>query len=154
MCASLSIKLTQLAIYYYKCLVFIVNMFAIVMTKKIFYYNLTKGTGVMKNYIQKGLGGRIQQLRREIGYSQEQFAEKIGIAINTLSNIERGNSFMTAQTLEKMISALNTTPQELFNFSKNDKKEDTYLFILKKIEQIKSNKYKMETLKKFIKFVL
>ena len=60
----------------------------------------------MSSFIQKGLGRRIQELRRDNGYSQEQFAEKIGVAINTLSNIERGNAFMTAQTMESLLKCL------------------------------------------------
>ncbi len=108
----------------------------------------------MGNYIQKGLGQRIQKLRRDIGYSQEQFAEKIGIAINTLSNIERGNAFMTAQTMEKIIHALNINPQELFFFSENFNEEESYKYIIYKVNLIKENKHKLEMLEKFLKHVL
>ncbi len=108
----------------------------------------------MGNYIQKGLGQRIQKLRRDFGYSQEQFAEKIGIAINTLSNIERGNAFMTAQTMEKIIHVLNINPQELFLFSDDFSEEETYKYIIYKINLIKENKHKLEMLEKFLKHVL
>lgn len=54
-----------------------------------------------KNYIQQRLGQIIKELIKIKGYSQEQFAEKIDIATNTLSNTETGNVFMAAPTLEK-----------------------------------------------------
>ena len=108
----------------------------------------------MSSFIQKGLGRRIQELRRDNGYSQEQFAEKIGVAINTLSNIERGNAFMTAQTMEKIIHVLHVNPQELFLFSDDFSEEESYKYIINRINTIRGNKHKLETLKKFVKFVL
>ena len=80
----------------------------------------------MKNLIQQQLGKQIQYLRKIHGYSQEAFAEKIGIATNTLSSIERGNAFMTAQTLENITKVLNIQPKELFIFSEYTNDEDIY----------------------------
>jgi len=108
----------------------------------------------MKDYIQKGLGRRIQELRKDANLSQEKLAEKLGIAVNTLSNIERGRAFMTAQTLENIVNILKIKPQELFTFQEINSEDDLYEYIIEKIDSIKDNKYKLETLKKFIKFVL
>ena len=109
----------------------------------------------MRNNIQVALGKQIQKLRRNANLSQEQFAEEIGIAINTLSNIERGNAFMTSQTMENIVKILKIDPHELFNFHDwNGSEEDTYKFIIKKINSIKNNKHKLDMLEKFIKFVL
>ena len=47
----------------------------------------------MKLNIKKQLGARIKQLRMERGYSQEQFAEMIGIAPRTMCGIEIGKNF-------------------------------------------------------------
>ena len=88
--------------------------------------------GYMKNNLQKQLGKRIQYLRKIKGFSQEVFAEKIGIATNTLSSIETGNAFMTAQTLEKILEVLSLTPQDLFTFNDNNDLDTIYNNILKK----------------------
>ena len=64
----------------------------------------------MDSYIQQQLGNKIRKYRKLKGLSQEQLAEEIGIATNTLSSIERGNAFMTAQTLEKIIKIFGVTP--------------------------------------------
>ncbi len=100
--------------------------------------------------IQKQLGQRIRELRKLRGLSQEELAEKIDIAINTMSNIERGNAFMTAPTLEKIIEILKVTPSELFTFEKEEKKIDLYKYILIKIDIIKNDMEKLKILKKFI----
>ena len=109
----------------------------------------------MKYSIQKILGKRIQELRRDANFSQEKFAEKIGIAVNTLSNIERGNAFMTAHTLDKIMEILKINPKELFEFAEwNETENDSYKYIMNKIDLIRNNKHKLETLKRFLKFVL
>lgn len=67
--------------------------------------------------LKEKLGARIKYLRKELGYSQEKLAEIIDMDIPNLSNIERSKRFMTAETLEKIASALRTTERDLFDFS-------------------------------------
>lgn len=103
----------------------------------------------MKSYIQQQLGKKIRDFRKIKGFSQEIFAEKIGIATKTLSSIETGNAFMTAPTLEKIVEVLNVSPKDLFTFDDDLENEDMYSEILKKLEFIKKDK---ELLKLFYKF--
>ena len=51
--------------------------------------------------IKKLLGQRIKELRTKKGYTQEQLTEKLNIGQRTLSKIERGNTFVSAETLAK-----------------------------------------------------
>lgn len=104
----------------------------------------------MKNNLQKQLGKRIQYLRKIKGFSQEVFAEKIGIATNTLSSIETGNAFMTAQTLEKILETLNLLPQDLFTFNESNDTNEMYNNILKKIEFIRTDKERLNILYQLI----
>ncbi len=104
----------------------------------------------MKSLVQEQLGKRVRLFRKIKGYSQETFAEKIGIATNTLSSIETGNAFMTAPTLEKICNILEVTPKELFSF--DDESEDfMYDFILKHLELIKSNSERLKIVYNVIK---
>ena len=64
--------------------------------------------------IKKQIGQRIKKLRQERGFSQEQFAEKLGIASRTLCGIEIGKNFFTSDTLEKILSELDITLEDLF----------------------------------------
>lgn len=96
----------------------------------------------MSEIIQKQLGQRIQRLRKNKGFSQEKFAEAIGIATTSLSYIETGNGFLTSDTLEKISKILEVEPYELFLF--NDiyaslTNEDMYNYVLEKLDVIKDN---------------
>ena len=61
----------------------------------------------------KTLGERIAILRKQKGFSQEEFAEKSGKMINTISNIERGLSDPKITTLFAFSKALNISIQDL-----------------------------------------
>ena len=104
----------------------------------------------MRDSIQKQLGERVQYLRKIKGFSQEAFAEKIGIATNTLSNIERGNAFMTAHTLDKILKILDITPQELFAFPHKMSENEMLKAINKKLNFIKSDSEKLRIMYNFI----
>ena len=64
--------------------------------------------------IKKTLGEKIKRVRKRRGLTQEQLAEMIDIAPRNLSKIEVGSCFVTAETLEKLLVALNVTTEELF----------------------------------------
>ncbi|MBO6271273.1 helix-turn-helix transcriptional regulator [bacterium] len=101
---------------------------------------------MIKNTLQEQLGARIKKLRLNQGYSQEIFAEKINIATNTLSNIERGNAFMTSTTLEKIAEVLKISYAELFNFQGEQNAEQIYNNIIMRINLIKNNTDKLKIL--------
>ncbi len=66
--------------------------------------------------LKHNVGRRIKEIRKKRGFSQEKLAELVDIEQNTLSCIETGNNFCTAETLEKIITALGIEPAELFDF--------------------------------------
>ena len=105
----------------------------------------------MDSYIQQQLGNKIKKYRKLKGMSQEQLAEEIGIATNTLSSIERGKAFMTAQTLEKIIKIFNVTPQEIFSFPNQISEEDKYSYILNMLDLLKTDSEKMQIIYNVVK---
>ena len=81
--------------------------------------------------IKKELGKKIKSLRIAKGYTQEKLSEMINISQKALSSIETGDNFVTADTLDKLIEALETSAEEMFATNKfKDVKE-----LLKKINQ-------------------
>ncbi|MBR1461394.1 helix-turn-helix transcriptional regulator [bacterium] len=107
----------------------------------------------MKSYIQVELGKRVRFFRKIKGYSQEEFAEKIGIATNTLSSIETGNAFMTAVTLEKISDILNVRPKELFSFE-TESEEYMYDFVKNHLELVKTNSERLKVIYNFVKNIV
>lgn len=103
--------------------------------------------------LKKLLGEQIKRLRKARNFTQEQLAEMIEIAPRNLSRIEVGECFVTAETLEKIIAALNVTAEELFAYEHiRDEKEllaDIYTYL----DTIKTNKSQLEKVYRAIKFV-
>ena len=64
--------------------------------------------------IKSLLGLRIRELRKKNNFTQEQLAEKIGIEIPSLSNIENGKNYPNSETIEKIARGLDVQVFELF----------------------------------------
>ena len=62
---------------------------------------------------QKLINSNIKELRLKNGLTQEEFAEKIGISIQGVSNIERNRYQPTADTVNKICKTFKITPLEL-----------------------------------------
>ena len=82
--------------------------------------------------IKEELGKKIKRMRLNRGLTQEQLAEAVDVSQRTLSGIEIGENFVTAETLDKIIQALNTTSEELF--ATDHLKEDDVI-----VEEIKNS---------------
>lgn len=87
--------------------------------------------------IKKNFGKRIKEIRIGADLTQEQLAEKIGISPKSLSQIELGNNFVSAETLELICKTLKITPKSLFDFDYYDSNQED--FIKEINDKIKSN---------------
>ena len=81
------------------------------------YYKL-----LYMNY-QKLITMNIKELRLKNCLTQEQFAEKIGITVNGVSNIERNRYQPTAKMIDKICKTFEITPAELL-VTNSSAKED------------------------------
>ena len=70
--------------------------------------------------IKKNFGKKIKEKRLEKELTQEELAEKIGISPKSLSQIELGNNFVSAENLEAICQALSISPRVLFDFDINE----------------------------------
>jgi transcriptional regulator with XRE-family HTH domain len=60
------------------------------------------------------LGREVRRLRRELGLSQEELAERSGLHPNYIGGIERGERNFGVRTFFKLANALGVHPSELF----------------------------------------
>ncbi|MBR1424936.1 helix-turn-helix transcriptional regulator [bacterium] len=67
--------------------------------------------------IKKLFGKRVKELRIKKGYTQEKLAELIDVGERNLSKIECGKCFVKAETIAKLLYALDVNSSELFDFS-------------------------------------
>ena len=61
-------------------------------------------------------GKRLRRLRRQADLTQEQLAERIGVSVEFVSNMERGINAPSFDTLEKLADSLKLKVSELFEF--------------------------------------
>ena len=70
----------------------------------------------MKNDFYKLLGKNIKNRRNQLGYTQQELAEKLGISLNFMGKIEVAFSKPSLDTLIKIADELDTNVSELCNF--------------------------------------
>jgi transcriptional regulator with XRE-family HTH domain len=70
----------------------------------------------MKTDVNIAFGKRVAELRRNAGYSQEQFAFKCGVDRTYIGAIERGEKCPTLKTIDKIARAFGISKCELFDY--------------------------------------
>ena len=95
--------------------------------------------------LKKKFGLRVKRIRQKRGFSQEELAEKIDIAVNNMGKIERGESFVTSVTLEKLAKILDVKVQDFFVF-------DTFISVDEMKKELDIDRMPEETIKKLYRF--
>lgn len=94
--------------------------------------------------IKKELGRQIKKMRIANGYTQEKLSEMADISQRALSSIELGINFATAETLDKLLTALDTTSEDLFSTNHLKDTPELIKMINKNISEIGDNPEKLE----------
>ena len=99
------------------------------------------------------LGERIRKRRQKMKLSQESFAEKAGISVNTVSRIEGGQTAMSVEIFRKMIEILKTDANILMGKERDDaekrKQFEEVFYSIQKMEW-KEQKIIMQTIDSLI----
>ncbi len=66
------------------------------------------------NRLLKALGQRIRELRTELGYSQESFADKCGVHRTFMGTVQRGESNLSFQNIARVAATLGVSLSTLF----------------------------------------
>lgn len=61
------------------------------------------------------LGKKVQRLRKSLGYSQEELAEKIKISRTHMGHIEQGRKSPSLKVMEKLAKTLKIELSDLFS---------------------------------------
>lgn len=102
--------------------------------------------------IKKEFGEKIKRMRKNRNLTQEQLAEMIDISPRNLSGIEVGANFVKAETLEKILLALNTTTEELFSNMEIKDNKELLADIIKDIKSVENDNSKLKRIYKMVKF--
>lgn len=66
--------------------------------------------------IEEKVGNRIKELRNKLGISQEELGFRSGVHRTYIASLEVGKRNISISTLEKIVTALNVTFSEFFDF--------------------------------------
>ena len=69
------------------------------------------------------IGGRLQARRKELGITQEDAAERVGITVVYLSKIENGRVYPTLETLSNICTELDTELAEVLSNTEMERKD-------------------------------
>ena len=94
--------------------------------------------------IKQELGKRIKSLRLKNGYTQEKLSEMLDISQRALSSIELGENFISSDTFDKLLSAFDTTSEELFATDAHKSPDELIKKINQNISRISDNSDKLE----------
>lgn len=83
--------------------------------------------------LNQQIAAQIMRLRKEQGLTQEELAEKAGTDFSYIGRIERNQVSFSVHTVEKIITALEVTPAEFFEFLKLDDSTSEIFELLTKI---------------------
>ena len=67
-----------------------------------------------KETVEQSIGKQIKKLRKEKGFTQQEFAEEIGISTNYLSDVERGKKSIRLEKLVLIMNELQCSADDLF----------------------------------------
>lgn len=104
--------------------------------------------------IKKVFGEKIKRIRKKKNLTQEQLAELIDISPRNLSKIEVGECFVKAETLEKLLKALDISTEELFANEHIKESEELLNLIYNILDKIKNDRKKLEKIYKITKFLI
>ena len=93
--------------------------------------------------VKQEFGKKIKRMRLNRGLTQEELAEAVDLSQRAMSGIETGENFASAETIDKLVSALDTTLEELFSTNHLKVQEDLRQEIDEKLDSINGDNEKL-----------
>ena len=100
--------------------------------------------------LKKLFGINVQKYRKLRNLTQEKLSEIVGVDPASISAIETGKYFVSAENLYKISQALNVKISDLFNFENISSNEETYEEILKILSYFKDDSTRLNAIKNFV----
>lgn len=87
----------------------------------------------MASDVERRLGRQVASYRKAAGLTQEALAERVKVAPETISRLERGTTVPSLKTLERIAEAMGADLKDLFDFQRGKSKADGSLDSLEKL---------------------
>ena len=83
------------------------------------------------------LAKNMKQFREILGFSQMELAEKIGCSPTLIGKIETMKRFPSADSIDRIVTALNITPADLFTDAEGSESGKSFRMVQKRKSQLK-----------------
>ncbi len=104
--------------------------------------------------VKQEFGKKIKRMRINRGLTQEELAEAVDLSQRAMSGIETGENFASAETIDKLVSALDTTLEELFATNHLKIEEDLRQEIDDKLDDLSNDSEKLVIVYNVVKSLL
>ncbi len=104
--------------------------------------------------VKQEFGKKIKRMRINRGMTQEELAEAVDLSQRAMSGIETGENFVSAETIDKLVKALNTTLEELFSIDHLKIGEELRQEIDEKLDSLNNDSEKLTIVYNVVKSLL
>ena len=104
--------------------------------------------------LKKNFGKNLQKYRKYRGFTQEKLAELIGVDVTSISSIETGKYFPSADNLSKLADVLQVQFSDLFTFDSMSTEDEIFEDIIQILTSFKNDKKRLNTIKIFMKSLI
>lgn len=104
--------------------------------------------------LKKCFGQNVQKYRKYRNLTQEKLAELVGVDVTSISAIETGKYFPSADNLVKIVEVLQVQFSDLFEFDSLMSNEEIFNDIVEIISAFKDDKKRLNAVRNFVKTLI
>lgn len=104
--------------------------------------------------LKKNFGKNLQKYRKYKGLTQEKLAELVGVDVTSISAIETGKYFPSADNLAKIVEVLQIQFVDLFEFESLNSEEEIFSDIIGLISSLKNDRKRLCAVRNFVKSLI
>ena len=104
--------------------------------------------------LKKSFGQNVQKYRKYRNLTQEKLAEMVGVDVTSISSIETGKYFPSADNLTKIALALQIQFADLFDFDSFSSSEELFADIVDLISSFREDTKRLNAVRNFVKNIL
>lgn len=104
--------------------------------------------------LKKCFGQNVQKYRKYRNLTQEKLAEIVGVDVTSISAVETGKYFPSADNLVKIVEALDLQFADLFEFESLKSNDEIFFDVVNIISSFKDDKKRLNSVRNFVKTLL
>ena len=104
--------------------------------------------------LKKCFGQNVQKYRKYRNLTQEKLAELVGVDVTSISAVETGKYFPSADNLTKIVEVSQVNFSDLFEFDSLVSNEEIFNDIVEIISAFKDDKKRLNAVRNFVKTLI